>query len=200
VRQRGFTLLELLAAMTVLAVLSALSFRGLSSVLETEARLQAQTRLWSDVALHFAQLGEDMTMAVERPVRDADERTSPALRLAGSARESESMEGAQLVFTRLGIGEGAAAQSVPRRVGYRLREDKLEYLVWPAPDLGPGAQPTAYVMLEGVGAARWQALDAQGRWLDAWPAGGEAGTLPRAISVRLTLAGGEEVSRVLALR
>ena len=68
-RPRGFTLLELLAAMAVLAVLGALGFRGLSSVLEAESRLQVETRRWSDLALLFSQLSEDMTMAVERPVR-----------------------------------------------------------------------------------------------------------------------------------
>jgi general secretion pathway protein J len=199
-RERGFTLIELLAAMAVLAVLGALSFRGLSSVLEAEARLQAQTRLWSDVSLLFSQLGEDMTMAVERPVRDAAERTSPALRLGGGAQESAEAEDAQLVFTRLGIGEGAAAQSAPRRVGYRLREDRLEYLVWPSPDHAPGAPPAVHVVLERVASLQWQALDADGRWLDAWPAGRAVGELPRAISVRLVLAGGDEVTRVLSLR
>ena len=79
-------------------------------------------------------------------------------------------------------------------------EGKLEYLIWPSPDGQPGVQPAAYVALEHVAAAQWQALDAEGRWVNAWPAGPAANALPRAISLRLTLAGGEEVTRVLALR
>lgn len=195
-RPRGFTLLELLAAMAVLAVLGALGFRGLSSVLEAESRLQAETRRWSDLALLFSQLGEDMTMAVERPVRGFAARTSPAL----SLQEPTDPSLPHLVFTRLGIGEGSAAQSAPRRVGYRLREGKLEYLVWPSPDGVPGVPPAAHVALEQVAAVQWQALDADGRWVNAWPAAGAANALPRAISLRLTLAGGAEVTRILALR
>jgi general secretion pathway protein J len=195
-RPRGFTLLELLAAMAVLAVLGALAFRGLSSVLDAESRLQAETRRWNDLALVFSQLGEDMTMAVERPVRGLAGRTSPAL----SLREPTDPIDPHLVFTRLGIGEGSAAQSAPRRVGYRLREGNLEYLVWPSPDGAPGVAPTTHVALEHVAAVQWQALDADGRWVNAWPAGPAANTLPRAISVRLTLAGGDEVTRILALR
>ena len=194
-RQRGFTLIELLAAMAVLAVLGALGFRGLSSVLEAEARLQAETQRWNDLSLLFAQLGEDMTMAVERPGR-----TSPALELQEIAPGSADANDAQLVLTRLGIGEGAAAQSAPRRVGYRLREGKLEYLVWPSPDGVPGAPPAVYVALEHVASVQWQALDADGRWVNAWPAGRAANALPRAIVVRLALAGGDEVTRILALR
>jgi len=199
-RSRGFTLLELLAAIAVLAVLSALSFRGLSSVLDTEARLQGESRLWDDVSLCFAQLDEDLTMAVDRPVRGSDDVESPALLLAGPEGGSAAVEGAQLVLTRLGIGEGGTAQRVPRRVGYRLREGKLEYLVWPSPDVAPGARPAVYVLLEHIGNVRWQALDAQGRWLDAWPAGQQAGVLPRAIAVRLGVPGGQEVTRVVALK
>jgi general secretion pathway protein J len=195
-RQRGFTLLELLAAMAVLAVLGALGFRGLSSVLEAESRLQAETRRWNDLALLFSQLGEDTTMAVERPVRELAGRTSPALSLQAPTDPTHPY----LVLTRLGIGEGSAAQSAQRRVGYRLREGKLEYLVWPSPDGAPGVQPAAYVALEHVASMHWEALDADGRWVNAWPAGRAANVLPRAISVRLALAGGDEVTRILALR
>ena len=195
-RQRGFTLLELLAAMAVLAVLGALGFRGLNSVLETESRLQAETRRWNDLALLFSQLGEDMTMAVERPVRELAGRTSPAL----SLQESTDPIHPHLVLTRLGIGEGSAAQSAQRRVGYRLREGKLEYLVWPSPESAPGVPPAAYVALEHVASVQWEALDADGRWVNAWPAGRAANALPRAISLRLALAGGGEVTRILALR
>lgn len=195
-RSRGFTLLELLAAMAVLTVLGALAFRGLGSVLDAESRLQVETRRWNDLALLFSQLGEDMTMAVARPVRGFAGRTSPAL----SLRESTDLTQPQLVLTRLGIGEGSAAQSAPRRVGYRLREGKLEYLVWPSPDGVSGAPPAAHVALEHVAAVQWQALDADGRWLSAWPPGPGANALPRAVAVRLTLAGGDEVTRILALR
>jgi len=199
VRARGFTLLELLVAIAVLALLSALSFRGLSSVLDTEARLQGESRLWNDLSLCFAQLDEDLSMAVDRPVRGRDGAEMPALLLAGRDGGSAAVEGAQLVFTRLGRGEGGIAQSMPRRVGYRLREGRLEYLLWPAPDIAPGARPAVYVLLENVGDVRWQALDAQGRWLDAWPVG-TASDLPRAVALRLTVPGGGEVSRLVALK
>jgi general secretion pathway protein J len=194
-RQRGFTLIELLAAMAVLAVLGALGFRGLSSVLEAESRLQAETQRWNDLSLLFSQLGEDITMAVERPGR-----ASPALQLREIVPGSDDANDAQLALTRLGIGEGAVAQSAPRRVGYRLREGKLEYLVWPSPDGVPGAPPAVYVALEPVASVQWQALDADGRWVNAWPAGQAGNALPRAISVRVALAGGDEVTRILALR
>jgi general secretion pathway protein J len=206
-RARGFTLLELLVAMAVLAVVGALGYRGLNSILEAEARLQTESRRWTDVSLLFSQLSEDLTMAVGRATRDDMDRTSPALLLSGSTSAPAASGNApvasgnaQMVVTRLGIGEGAAMQSAPRRVGYRLRDGALEYLVWPDLDAAPGTTPAAYELLGDVADLQWQALDTDGRWFTDWPAGRPATTLPRAVSVRIVLAGGEEITRILPLQ
>jgi general secretion pathway protein J len=212
-RSRGFTLLELLVAIAILAVVGALGYRGLNSVLEAEARLQSESRRWSDIALLFSQLSEDLTMAVGRTARDVAGFTGPALVLtAGAATAVDSGSAmasagtavagtdAQLVVTRLGIGEGAAGQSAPRRVGYRLRDGALEYLVWPDLDAAPATAPAAYELLGGVADLKWQALDLDGRWDSAWPASRSADALPRAVSVRVTLADGGEITRILPLR
>jgi general secretion pathway protein J len=208
-RARGFTLLELLVAMAVLAIVGALGYRGLNSILDAEARLQAESRRWTDVSLLFSQLSEDLTMAVGRANRDDMGRTSPALLLSGSASEPAMSGNAsatptsgstQMDVTRLGIGEGAAVQSAPRRVGYRLRDGALEYLVWPDLDAAPGTTPTAYELLSGVADLTWQALDVDGRWFTDWPASRPATSLPRAVSVRIVLAGGEEITRIVPLR
>lgn len=201
-RARGFTLLELLVAMAVLAVVGALGYRGLNSILDAEARLQVESRRWTDVSLLFSQLSEDLTMAVGRTTRDDMDRTSPALLLSGSVSASAPATSgdAQLVVTRLGIGEGSTMQSAPRRVGYRLRDGALEYLVWPDLDSAPGITPAAYELLGDVADLTWQALDVDGRWFTDWPAGRPATALPRAVSVRIVLAGGKEITRILPLQ
>src|ERR671923_2450017 len=104
-RAAGFTLIELLAALAVLAVLAALSWRGLSSVLDAEAHVREEARRWNEVGMLLAQLGEDVfsTIAV------------------GSVGEG------QLVLDRFGELPGMP----PRRVGYRLRDGVVEYLLWP---------------------------------------------------------------------
>jgi general secretion pathway protein J len=197
---RGFTLLELLAAMAVLAVLGTLGFRGLSSVLDAEERLQAETRLWDGASLLFSQMSEDAAMAVERTTRDSSGQVRPPLQLRGAPDESAPAEDAQLVMSRLGNGDGAAAQSAPRRVGYRMRGSTLEYLVWPALDAAPGTAPAVYPILEHVSDLQLQALDLDGGWATAWPTGALLTALPRAIRVRIVLGGGEDVFRILPLR
>lgn len=200
VRARGFTLIELLAAIAVLAVLGAMAFRGLGSILEAESRVQAETRRWGDVALALSQMNEDVLLAVGRTVQDAAGRQAPALRVGAAALERAAGDDAPLVLTRLGSGEGAAAQSAPRRVGYRVREGILEYLAWPALDVAPAAVPQAYTLLDGVQRLQVEALDEGGQWRAAWPAGPAADALPRALRIRLVLAGGEDITRILALK
>jgi general secretion pathway protein J len=100
--QRGFSLLELLVALGVLALLAAMGWRGLDSVLTAQARVQAEMRRWDDVNRVMQQLGRDLSLALERP------RQEPS---------------GELVIVRLGEEDGGG----PRRVGYRLQESVLEY-------------------------------------------------------------------------
>jgi len=193
--QRGFSLIELLVAMAVLAALASVTFRGLSSILESEARVQAETRRWGDVAIVMAHLGRDLSLAAARPVRDGAGALRAALILENGAEAASG----QLLLTRFGDG-GAASQADPRRVAYRVREGTLEYLVWPAADAAPGAEPASNAILENVTDLRLRALGADGAWVAVWPGTQPTNALPRAIEAQLVLAGGARITRLFALR
>ena len=198
-RARGFTLIELLAALAVLAVLAALSFRGLSSVLDAEAHVREEARRWNEVGLLLAQLREDVSSAME----------GRGLAL-GSAAEAQRLLLAQLredIFSTIAIGSIGEGQLVlerfgdvpgmpPRRVGYRLREGVVEYLLWPSAPAAL-AQPSGHAVLGGVAELRFTALREDGTWTSVWP---PAPTLPRALAVELVLARGERVTRLYPLR
>lgn len=171
----GFTLLELLAALAVLAVLASLSFRGLSSVLDGEAHVREEARRWSEVGLLLGQLREDISSAVE----------GRGLALGASTD-------ADLVLTHFADTPAAP----PRRVGYRLREGRVEYLLW-SQGLDAGPPAAAYSVLANVAQMRLSALRDDGTWTPVWPSGLP---LPRAIAVELALASGERVTRLFALR
>jgi len=175
-RRRGFTLIELLVAIAVLGVLASLSVRGLSSILDAQARTDAEARRWSDVALIAEQMSRDFSLAT-----------------AGPALDSEG----QLLVTRLGEAEGGPAQSGLRRVGYRLRDGAVEYLLWPA-DAPDGTAPQVHRALEAVAGLRFRALDADGSWrpLEA----GVGGALPRAVEAQLELSPGGRITRIFPLR
>jgi len=199
----GFTLVELLAAIAVLGVLAVLAFRGLGSVLEAEARVGAEARRWSDTATVFEQMSRDLSRTVARPVRSVRAPRSDGAGEAEAAlvlRAQPAGASAQLEISRHGDAAEGAAQGALRRVGYRLRDETLEYLLWPALDAAPGTTPAAYPVLAGVAALRLRALGADGAWRTAWPSGAPQGALPRAVEAQLVLAGGARITRILLVQ
>jgi len=68
-RARGFTLVEVLVALSILAVLAVLGWRGLDAVLGNEARARARFDRWDGVELALRQLARDPSPQAYR-VRD----------------------------------------------------------------------------------------------------------------------------------
>lgn len=171
-RARGFSLLELLVALGVLALVATLGWRGLGSVLESQAHVQSEMRRWDDLQRLMQQLGRDLSLTIEGPVRES---------------------GGGMFLARFGDPQAAAEQSGVRRVGYRLRDGTLEYVTQRA--------STAYASpaLEGVRAFELRVLGADGQWRPLPRDPGPAEAAPRALAAEIVLAGGERVRRIFAL-
>lgn len=173
-RAAGFTLLEMLVALAVLAIIGALGTRALGAIAEGDAQVSAQLRRWSDVSLALGQIERDVSLAIAAPV------SSPE---------------APLAVLRLGDGDAGRGQSGVRRVGYRVQGATLEYVVWPA---GGNQPPAAYAVLDGVARADWQALGETGTWAPI--AATPANRLPRAVRLEVALASGERITRIFPFR
>ena len=194
-RQRGFTLVEVLVALTIFALMSTLAYRGLNSVLETRTHLTEDNRRWRDIALTLAQLEQDMSQAVNRPVRDNGGLTQPALLGNPQARADE----AQLSVSRMGSAWQSGVAADVQRHAYRLNNGTLEQLVWPVLDQAPLSAPQVHPLLERVARFELRYLDAGGNWQPRWPLPGVATVLPAALEVVLELDGGTTVTRVFVL-
>lgn len=190
-RSRGFTLVELLTALLILALLAVLSMRGLTAVLDTGDQVGAETDKWRDVAALCARFERDVRLASPRAVRTAT-GTAPAW--IGRAVEGP---GARLELSRFAAAGGV---DTPRRIAYALN-DRQEIEVWISPglDVAPAQAPARHAVLAGVAALELHYLDSAGAWRPAWPAAGEA-PIPGAVRLRIVLATGEDVVRVFALR
>jgi general secretion pathway protein J len=196
-RCRGYTLIELLVALLILALLSLAGYRGLDAVLQTRERVAREAAKWQHLAGFFARMEQDVAQAIHRPARDQGGLAQPEW--IGRSVVVAADE-AHLTYTRAGDPDQGEAQRVPRRMGYRLERDTLLLLRWPFPDQAPRAEPARYPLLHGVREFGLRHLDAQGNWLPQWPPGGQAGTLPMALEVSLTLVSGEKIVRVFALQ
>jgi general secretion pathway protein J len=70
-RAPGFTLLELLVALFVTAVMFAIGYGAITQALENRERVQVQQRRLNELQRAMRTLVQDFAQAVPRPVRDA---------------------------------------------------------------------------------------------------------------------------------
>jgi type II secretion system protein J len=176
-------------------------------VFQTRQHLSSETARLRDVALLFARLDDDFVALLDRPARNADNLLDDALRLTALLPGADD---ATLVFTRSGFAGGSGQSAAPQRVGYRVKEDVLELVLWPNLDSAPRVAPRAYPALTGVREAKWRAMDGGGNWQNVWrstPVSTSGATstiapslMPAALELSITLTSGETFTRVFALR
>ena len=193
-RTRGFTLVEALVALVVLAIVAVLAYRGTAALTSGEAQLAAESARWRTLDAVFTRLEADLRQALPRPARHGER-----LEAAWSTQPADAAGNTALVFSRAGpefsLEPGAAGQ----RIGYRVRDGALEVLFWPQLDNLADRAPAAYPLVGHVASFRVQALADDGRWLQRWPARNED-PLPRAVRVELVLDDGLVLARLFALR
>ena len=188
----GFTLVEILVALAVLAVLASFAWRATSALVDGEARLAAEAKRWQSVDALFARIEGDAAAAIPRPVR------VPGGREAAWIGTIDANGQSGFAFTRAGSeAEGPAA--LPARIAWRLAGSVVEVAYWPHLDRDAGATPARYAVLDGVARMAVRYADDDGAWSDRW-APQDGRMLPRAIAVALTLADGNRVERVMVLR
>jgi general secretion pathway protein J len=192
---RGFTLLELLVAISIFAIISAMAYGGLTRVLQDRDRLEVEHEFWRALSLTFARLEEDLSQTRSRTIRDVVGFDQPALR--GQPTDTRAMGWPSLEFTRGGVLTfDAGARSDMQRVGYRLVEGTLQRLLWPVLDRAPDTKPLELPLIKNVESFQVRFYSPSGVWLDEWPPGGANDPPPRGVEVKLTLTGRGEFTRL----
>jgi len=199
---RGFTLLELLVALAVFAIMSVAAYGGLRNVLFTRAAVEEQNRRLAAVQLAVFRLEQDIAQAVPRGVRD--EYGEPQAALLGG-----EFAGDRLTLTRAGwdnpLGQPRANL---QRVAYRLRDGRLWRLHWDVLDRSGLVEPRETLLLERVREFKVRFLENEDKeWRTDWPPpdGDETeekknpDALPRAVEAVLALEDWGEITRLLLL-
>lgn len=193
-RQSGFTLLELLIAISIFAIVSVMAYGGLRSIINTSQHTQMVSQRFASVQKLFLLMSQDLLLAVNRPVRDEFGDAVPAF----DARLSERRN--LLSITRSGMSALQSPHQVIQRVSYRLEDGRLHRLVWPVLDRVQSSEPRSVMLLSGVKSAEFAFLG-DVDWLDYWPVATLASTdvMPRAVSIQLNIKGVGEIQRILPL-
>jgi len=196
-RSRGFTLLEVLVAIGIFALVSAIAYGSLIHVMDDRTHLDAEQEFWRQLSLTFTRMEDDFSQARDRPVRDPIGLPAPQPAFRGQPTDTRATGAPSVEFTRGGVLTlGAGTRSDLQRIGYRLVDGTLKRLVWPVLDPGPQTEPLELTLLNNVESFRVRFFSKSGAWLDLWPPEGGNEPLPRGVEVTLTLKGRGEFKRL----
>jgi len=177
--RRGFTLLEVLVALVVTAMVVTLSYGAAQAGFDTEARL-AKRRVSADALTAWRALLGDAIRHVERGVADDD----AVFVLAGDSLQMMTRG----VVPPLGTGERWLVTLAPGAEGVRLSAAPVE---------GSIGQGVSVVVRDARGLRVRVLPYVAGAWTDQWP---RAAAVPAAVSVQLLDADGRELTPVLVAR
>jgi len=191
-RALGFTLIEMLVALTVFSILSVMAYRALDGVLALDER--SSNTLAADSAKHRAMaiLLQDFLHIRPRVVRN--ERND-------YQRAYEISEEYLVRFTRGGLPMLASMPAGMQRIAYSLNDEKeLLRWVWPQLDGTSDLEPQSKVLLTGVEEFLVEQLDENNSFVNAWPPINEATELhglPKMIRLTIELADGSKLERLI---
>lgn len=182
-RHSGFTLLELLVAIAIFALVAVMAYGGLNAVIRQSDIVQDATAKLAFQQQGIRQLQQDLTFAVDRPVRDALGGPVPAF--VGGGVDLLSL-------TRLGV---ANPWGKPRaqlaRVFWRLTAGQLQRATLMPVDgtENDSARPLVWqTVLRGVTALQLKFFADTNQAFEVWPPPNQPDAgLPKATEIELTL-------------
>ena len=195
-RQRGFTLLEILVAMAVFAIMGVMAYGGLQSVIDQQEIARENAARLRAVQFAVRQIGLDLQQVQPRPVRDElGDGYRPAL--LADERNIYALE-----FTRGGWSNPLAQpRAAVQRVAYRVEDGRLIRVHWFVPDHTLAEEPVERDLLDRVVEIRFRFVGGSGgEWAEQWPATlgtGDPADLPRAIEVVIELEDWGEIRRLV---
>lgn len=200
-RSKGFSLIEMIVALTVFAALAAAAYGGLAEIARVRGALAERQDRFAVVVRAVSTFERDLRQAVSRPVR-GNGRGEELPALAGAADRIE--------LTRLGFANPRAEpRSNLERVAYALDARRLMRGRYPVLDRAPQTVATSSALFDNVDGLRLRYLGSDAAWRDTWPpaglpSGAAPGTqvvalLPRAIEIRIDVDGLGELRRIVEL-
>jgi general secretion pathway protein J len=198
--ERGFTLIEVLVALAITALVAVIAYGALTSAIGANDSTQLEGKRLQSLDRAFQLLRRDITQSLKRPVVMVYGEHRPAF--VGGVDEL------LLEFTRAGWANSRQQQrSDMQRVRYRVEGDTLWRDYWLHTDGDVADAANSSPLLGGIEELRLRFLDASagssaaedGQWRASWHTRDAADPLPAAVEVVVNLEVWGEVRRVFVL-
>lgn len=180
----GFTLLELLIAVSIFAILAVVAYGALSTVLSTRARAGVQIQHLRQLQMAYVMMQRDVEQAVQRGVRDNFGDPEPAM-LGGNDAD------VTLELTRLGWRNPTGEpRSFMQRVAYEVKDHALVRHYWTELDRTQQSTAQDNTLLDDIDGVDVKFMDQNSQWQTQWPPLSQSSAttqnqvaLPRAVQV-----------------
>lgn len=190
----GFTLIEVLVAVVIFALLSIFSVQGFLMVANMEQRDRELAAAEQDLHKVWSLVGQDLLHLRQRSTRD----------------QFGTVEGAYIAgfdpylveFTRGGLPSLPNSPGGMMRVAYRLSdENELIRVTWPALDGSASDEVQERVLMEGVAEVQFEQLNQNNYFEPIWPPlnvqQNTEQLMPRMIRITIETLDGLEMSRLM---
>ncbi len=163
INQKGFTLLELLIASIIFAIMALMAYGGLNNVITNSKASQDALKRLQQVQQSVAVLDRDFSQIIPRSIRDEYGVTQPFL---SAGKNIDDL----VEFTRGGrVNPANLLRSSLLRVAYRFEDEKLIRVQWQQLDRAQGIEPKKTAIIDDVEKVTIRFLDQKGVWKERWP-------------------------------
>lgn len=201
IKHNGFTLLEVMIALAIFAIIGLSAYRVLDVIISSQARIEEHSKALRQWQRAMLIIGADIEQMLNRPIRGAYADEEKALQVDGDYT---------LEFTRLGWRNPLQRKrSELQRVAYSLDsigiisngdeyietgvDDQAIHLLryhWSMLDRPQDAKPETQILIQNVNDIRLRFLGIVGKWQTEWPLANNDETIDHSalpIAIELTI-------------
>ena len=193
----GFTLIEVIIAMSIFAILAMLSYSGLNSVINSKTHTEASLNRLEELQISMLTISSDFMQLSQRDGHDA---------LGGKLLHLTTQNSDTIVsFTRNGWRNPAnQIRSTLQRVAYKIDDEKLIRFHWSHVDRADDEKVVKRQLITNVEKMSLRFLNAKKEWKNDWPSASALATndaivLPLAIEITLQLNDWGEIKRLISV-
>ena len=209
---RGFTLIELIVALFITAIIFSVGYGGINQALRNHEQLKEHQARLSEVQNAVRVMVQDFSELSARPIRDplgqnwlaslttqnGDASSSGSTSPAAAAPDTDDEDDADtssddstpdlIAFTRGGWANPAGVQRATlERVSYRFVNGTLRRMHWTVLDGTEASLPVRRDLLTHVKSVSFRFMNDGREWVTQWPALGSSSLRSRPFAVEITL-------------
>jgi len=166
-KHQGFTLIEVMVALFIFAILGTITAIGLHSVIKTYRHVKTADQQLQKLQLAMTLMRRDTSQVVDRSIVDAKGKILPAFMVNGAHAFELTTQNNRL-----------------QRIGYALKDGQWVRLTWPELNRSSHMVPSRKVLLSHVKNVRLKFVNDKGKIGETWSA---SASFPQAIVITLTL-------------